>query len=706
MAGLLGAAPYGYPVIETLENRRYVTKCPQNYRPIHFRTKEALNQVLEKKILINQTAIPLSGEEIEVLCLGLNFIPTPRRTARERELAFEQSYAKWARRIDVAIHFHPAEGDATDTRRPCFGWLGAEVPSTWQPPLGEWRSDPAVIAGRNMLRLAMIKEPTRSPVERAKMRRMHHAIEKLRQTAGIHILKADKGRSTVIWREDDYDAEAIAQLSDRTTYAELTEGNFLIQLTALADECHHLADQLKDLNCVTTREHAAMLCVTGGRGSAFYLLPKVHKAVGADGHFKGRPIVATHSIPTHLLDKFITNVTGPLLKRIPGSLRDTADLLERLLKPMTPPLPDTAVIVTSDVNALYPSIPWEAGIEASGRVYGENLGFLRQLARDENRPEPPSINMFITILRLVLENSYIHFKNRRFFKQLSGTAMGMCISVFFANAYMFTLTERYISRPPPGVRLFLRFIDDIVVIFDNATDAQVSEFFIPITNEHITYVVDPVGRSQSFLDVRISIESPDNKLVFEPFWKATASGSYLHPASCHQRHTIRAIPHAQFLRLRRNSSDRARYVEAAKRLSRELFNSGYDQRTVARAHKRTLSLKPSNFWPWHRCYQPQTGTNNNTANAFKLIFQHESEANTRETQQALHGLHRFVVWFYIRNGRLAVANTLATHGSAAVTSVAKPVAHHFTNPIKQGTTTQPEDNYEDDYWDRLDLHSQ
>lgn len=699
MTGLLGAAPTGWPTVEVLENRRYVTKSPDRYRPIHFLNKVALDKVLAKKILINQTSLRLSGEEIEVLCLGLNFIPPPVRTLAEREAAFERSFAAWARRIDLAIHFHREDGTvANPPTKPSFGWLGTAVPSTWLPPLGDWRFDPRTQAAKNMLRLAMTKEPPVGIKEKAKARRVRDAIEKLQSAPGVHILKADKGRSTVIWKEEDYDAEADSQLSDRTTYREMGEGAYLISLAALAEECHSVADSLHREGCLTKREYNAMMRVTGGRGSAFYLLPKIHKAVAADGHLKGRPIVATHSIPTHLLDKFITNVTGPLLKRIPGSLRDTTDLLERLDRPMDPPLPDTAVIVTSDVNALYPSIPWEEGIAAAGRVYNENLGFLRQLASNENRPPPPGLTSFITILRLVLENSYIHFKNRRFFKQLSGTAMGMCISVFFANAYMFTLTERYISRPPPGVRLFVRFIDDILVIFDDATDAQVTEFFAPISNEHISYVVDPVGRSQSFLDVRVIIETPDNRLAFEPFWKPTASGSYLHPATCHPEHTTRAIPHSQFLRLRRNSSDRARYVEAAKRLQSELIDSGYDQRTVSRARKVALAMKPPAFWPWRENSQlPKT--KHATAAAYKLIFEHGSESATSAISQALNQLHGSIVGFYDRRDQTLLADMLTMRGSSVVTSIGKCIAHHFTGPIKQGDIDGDANNEEDEATD-------
>ena len=37
------------------------------------------------------------------------------------------------------------------------------------------------------------------------------------------------------------------------------------------------------------------------------------------------------------------------------------------------------------------------------------------------------------------------------FRQLTGTAMGICISVFFANTYMYELTRHLVHSPPPQI---------------------------------------------------------------------------------------------------------------------------------------------------------------------------------------------------------------------------------------------------------------
>lgn len=67
-------------------------------------------------------------------------------------------------------------------------------------------------------------------------------------------------------------------------------------------------------------------------GFHIYILPKPHlKGINKrTGTFYGKPMVATHSAKIHLMDKYITAITTPLLKRIPVSFKDTGDLLQKL----------------------------------------------------------------------------------------------------------------------------------------------------------------------------------------------------------------------------------------------------------------------------------------------------------------------------------------------------------------------------------------
>lgn len=222
--------------------------------------------------------------------------------------------------------------------------------------------------------------------------------------------------------------------------------------------------------------------------------------------------MVTYASPIHLIDKLLTNLTAPLIPIIPGSLRDSAHLVELLRTPLSPPLSADSVVITADVDSLYPSIPWEKGIIAATEYYSAHRHILQGVATRKNRPNPLSVGLFNELLRLVISNSYIHFKNRRFFHKKSGTAMGMCISVFFANTCMYSVTKIHINANNPWVRLFLRYIDDIFVIFSTSCPLVHQDFFRVITRPGLGYIMDPPRLSQSFLDLLVSIDPSTLKL--------------------------------------------------------------------------------------------------------------------------------------------------------------------------------------------------
>lgn len=172
--------------------------------------------------------------------------------------------------------------------------------------------------------------------------------------------------------------------------------------------------------------------------------------------------MASFDSTPRLLDKFITKHTSRIGEQIKGSLRDTAHHLKELPDEVSP----DATVFAADVLALYPSIPWEEGIKAATDFYASKLGYLRAVARRNKECMPPSRWLFEDILKLVITRNHFSFKNRRWFHQRRGTAMGASISVFFANAYMYSVTRELVDEEtrPADLILFVRFIDDLLFI--------------------------------------------------------------------------------------------------------------------------------------------------------------------------------------------------------------------------------------------------
>lgn len=596
--------------------------------------------------------------------MGLNFIFANKQTTRELT-QLEEDINKWERKINITIHFTGNQRHHGDNNT---GWLNKEVPSTWETPPQAWEWEEEIQRTKKKLITTTRRKGEETP------QKINEAIEELKSMKEIHILPADKGRNTVLWKTTEYDIEAMRQLNDGTTYERLDEETYNTRLEDLARICDNEAEHLKKNNHITSREERAIK-MTKPKGSNIYFLPKPHKGLNPRTKtFYGRPVVATHSAKLHLIDKYITAITTPLLQRIPGSLKDTGHLLKELPKYIKDR--DTR-IATADVIGLYPNIPWQEGTEAATRFYEDNYEWLETYAVDGQLKPPPTPETFRRLLELVLQNSYITFKNRNFYKQTQGTAMGTCVSVYFANTYMYAITRRIIENPPPGVTAFLRYIDDILIIYETETGGDIETIFQSITNNNIKYTIEKPALKQPFLDLSIEIDQTTGRIETETYWKETSSGSFLHPRSNHPAHTIRSIPKSQFLRLSRNSSTEERYRRGALRLKGELLRLTYPKEWIKQAMAQAEKERGK-----------KGTTENQVANSIKLITTYNRAADKNITAEGIKRLHEQITNHYGEGTE--TTKKLKETTSTIVTRVGQHMGTYFTKDIKNPRNRETE----------------
>ena len=460
----------------------------------------------------------------------------------------------------------------------------------------------------------------------------------LQKKQEIHIMKSDKGRNIVIWSTLDYDREATRLLADDQTYQEMSKPDFTKLLIKIHKDCCDLSENLLALKHITPTEDDAIR-KRKPEGSKIYFLPKTHKEKQPTSQtFPGRPIVATYSSTTYLLDKYISEITGQLLPFIPGSLIDTQDFINSL--PNTK-LPDSSLLITADVNSLYPNIPWQEGMEASTQLYKNNFDKLKTIAVEKKRRHPPNPRLFRRILELVLTNSMISFKNKRFFKQIKGTAMGCCISVYFANCYMFAITRHTIEHPPIWLISFSRYIDDLFFIITTNGVPHVNGLMTSISNDSIHYELTPPAKKQNFLDTSVTITT-QNTINITPYSKDTASGAYLHPRSMHPGHTIRATPYSQLLRIRRISSNVSIYKKHAKKMIADFTNMGYCKQKIMRTHR--IICKKMDQQLFNK--KPSSAT----SQAFKFIINFDMAYDWSKMRTYLAELHGAILAHYKSDG--------------------------------------------------------
>ena len=178
------------------------------------------------------------------------------------------------------------------------------------------------------------------------------SLKELSDNPEIVIQKADKGSAVVVMNKTDYLREGYRQLSDTQFYTKLSHDSTqeiarnvtktltLMQQKGLISDKNF--DHLNPVDCTEAR---------------FYMLPKIHKK-----GVPGRPICSLVNHPTSRISKLVDEHIKEYVPKTKSYVRDTQDFI-RKIKDLGP-IPEGAILCTSDVSSLYTNIPNNEGILA------------------------------------------------------------------------------------------------------------------------------------------------------------------------------------------------------------------------------------------------------------------------------------------------------------------------------------------------------
>lgn len=176
-------------------------------------------------------------------------------------------------------------------------------------------------------------------------------IKKFQQLRNeVTIKPADKNLGNVLLNTDDYITLCTSHLGDTTTYR-------LANQYPRGDIKKHVMNTVIRFKPQISRYNKKLLDFLlsepdHARIPQFYGIPKIHKKFTRLPPV--RPIVSQCSSPLSPTAKFIDHVLQPIAQSYPDYLHNSTSLL-LLLQKLT--VPDHAILVTMDVNNLYPSIP-------------------------------------------------------------------------------------------------------------------------------------------------------------------------------------------------------------------------------------------------------------------------------------------------------------------------------------------------------------
>ncbi len=250
-------------------------------------------------------------------------------------------------------------------------------------------------------------------------------------------------------------------------------------------------------------------------------------------------------------------------------------------------------LFSADARSLFTNIPWQDGADATTEIYSRQYAYLRSRAQRLCSPVPPKPAEFRILLMTILEHSYVQFRRGGpVFHQIRGTAMGACISVFFARCYMYQrCAAPLLANPPVHLRMLALFVDDVFFATTATTEGQIDRMMETLetaSGGQISYSRTPLSSECDFLDVTVSVTSDGRRLVAKPFTKPNCNPSFVHYRSSHPRSTLAGVARGEFLRLRRNSTYTLDFLSSAKILKRKLSLRGYPRKVLDSAYQLAL----------------------------------------------------------------------------------------------------------------------
>ena len=122
--------------------------------------------------------------------------------------------------------------------------------------------------------------------------------------------------------------------------------------------------------------------------------------------------------------------------------------------------------------------------------------------------------------------------------------MGSSISVPIAEAAMQLIEEDILSNKELGIKLWVRYVDDIFAIIPKSKKDEILHF-INCRNRHIKFTSEEEQNNQiPFLDILV-IKNNSGKLKFKIYRKTTHTDRYLdfksNNAMCHKRSVVSAL---------------------------------------------------------------------------------------------------------------------------------------------------------------------
>lgn len=472
----------------------------------------------------------------EVLGYNLKFIPTPRFTTGSKSI--DDATDRLERDVDLKIFF--AGEDKNDDE------------DEYHPKLYDksiWRPHPKYIPVTVNTRLhrfhqrllaLFTKRRSRSNLRPSQLK----LLQSIRADKNVLIVNADKGLGPCAVTYQQYVTDALKHLTDVSTYQRLTSEEAFTE----AKITQGLIMKWCDKHCSSLPESWVNF-IRGRLGSAmkepfgyFYLMYKIHKKPTST-----RPVCSDCSSIAHHLGKLIDILLQPVAQGQPSFFKNSAEF-KKLLQQQK--LPKNASLFTCDARSMYTNIPTDIAL-AKIKIYLHQYGHTYGLTDGR-------INALCDALEIVMTRNIVQFGDT-FWKQICGTAMGICPAPPWAIIYFALHESTFVPKWLAHVPFWKRYIDDGIGVWihhvDPAEDRRLWKQFMADVNEFEGLTWDFVGPAKSIDFMDLTIQINDGTMHFTMFEKPLNLYLYIPPNSAHPPGVATGLIFGNILRIHQLCSD-------------------------------------------------------------------------------------------------------------------------------------------------------
>ena len=269
------------------------------------------------------------------------------------------------------------------------------------------------------------------------------------------------------------------------------------------------------------------------------------------------------------------------------------------------------LLCTIDVSNMYTNIPLDEGNQAALRA-------LKQLKTSKHLIDMPDIPVLADLLDMVTRNNVFEF-NGEVYIQTKGVPMGNIMAPSYSGIFMGDLEKRLIQLDNDRIKIWVRYIDDIFVIW-KGDQASFETFLSRCNDVHPTmkFTGECSPNEIHFLDTTVykgTRFQNEQILDMKTHMKPTNKQTFVHSTSFHPKGVGKSIVLGETYRYCRTNTNQDTFDKQTRDLEQSLLKRGY-KKTMIRPLIRSIHFKDR-----HKIiYKPKNKPNPPTTPTLALTY--------------------------------------------------------------------------------------